>query len=91
MSKLGSDTKMLRACVWEWVIGLVKGKTAGSVFLSLPMVSANDVIIGYSRYPCLLKQLQELNNNFHIVLFLKTPIYRVTLMNIKYKTINKYC
>jgi hypothetical protein len=68
----------------------VRGKAAGSVFLSLPMVSVNDVIIGYSRYPCLLKQLQELNNNFlRIVLFLKTPIYRVTLLNMKYGTINK--
>jgi hypothetical protein len=50
MLKRGSDTNMLWACVWERVMGLVRGKAAGSVFLGLPMVS---VIVGYSRYPCL--------------------------------------
>jgi len=41
---------LLHACVWEQVIGLVRDKAAGSVFLSLPMVNVNGVIVGYSRY-----------------------------------------
>jgi hypothetical protein len=31
--------EMMWACVWERVRGLARGKAAGSVFLSLPMVN----------------------------------------------------
>jgi len=55
MLKRGSDTNMW-ACVWERVMGLVRGKAAGSVFLRLPMAS---VIVGYSRYPCLLSNYKS--------------------------------
>jgi hypothetical protein len=42
---------VLRACVCERVIGLVRGKVAGSIFLSFTYGEGGEVIMGYQRYP----------------------------------------
>jgi hypothetical protein len=59
----------------ERLMGLVRDKAAGSVFLSLPMVSVNGVIVGYSRYPCLPSNYKSKVNIFCILVYFTKPLF----------------